>query len=126
MRGESDCYSFSTEKAEGAYNATLAQLGEQKLMVDYGVPSFGSPMRGLALWLSVVGRGSLWPVRFYSLDPSSMPQVLPLPENDAQPRVFYPLIFVIGFTITTIVCVLPCIAILRPSGFRPRRGCRWR
>lgn len=56
---------FPTQVTQGAYNATLALLGQTNLL-EYGNP-FEEAIPGQrqkpALWMSVVGRENFWPVR---------------------------------------------------------------
>ena len=58
---------FSSQDAEGVYNATLALLDRNDLLLDYGSPFAPSPsakpLRAKpALWLTVVGRNGPMPV----------------------------------------------------------------
>ncbi|MEJ2009817.1 MAG: hypothetical protein P8Z30_16960, partial [Acidobacteriota bacterium] len=56
---------FSSQDAEGVYNATLELLGQERLMLDYGEPfppqGSESPAKP-ALWVTVVGRNGPVPV----------------------------------------------------------------
>jgi hypothetical protein len=58
---------FPTDTAEGAFNAFEALLNDPDKMVDYGLP-FDSTTYKPPLWLSVVGRGGVWPVAMLSVD----------------------------------------------------------
>lgn len=58
---------FSSQDAEGVYNATLALLDRNDLLLDYGspfahTPSANPPRAKPQLWLTVVGRGGPMPV----------------------------------------------------------------
>lgn len=54
--------SFSTDRSVGVYNATLALLGKDDLMVEYAQPLERARSRP-PHWLTVVGRGGLWPLQ---------------------------------------------------------------
>jgi hypothetical protein len=62
---------FSTNSTQGIYNAALALLGRDDLMLEYGYPfqpySKGE-LRHPALWLSVIGRHGIWPVKSFNLN----------------------------------------------------------
>ncbi len=66
---QNDRLQFPSQIAQGVYNATLALLGEQKLMREYGSPfdlivQCQAPVqRQPPLWISIVGAHNLWPVR---------------------------------------------------------------
>ena len=60
---------FSSQAAEGVYNATLALLGQKEKMLDYGETFRTRGLKGPAkpaLWLTVVGRNEPLPVRLLS------------------------------------------------------------
>jgi hypothetical protein len=67
FNGEKFRLQFPTDTAEGVYNAALALLGRPDMMLDYGLPFDYRQGPGLArtppVWLSVVGKNDLWPVR---------------------------------------------------------------
>ena len=52
---------FPSDTAEGAYNATVALLGNDNNLLDYGDP-FNAGSRIPPLWVTVVGNGSVWPL----------------------------------------------------------------
>ena len=52
---------FPSDTAEGAYNATVALLGGDKDMLDYGDP-FNANARIPPLWVMVIGSGGVWPL----------------------------------------------------------------
>jgi hypothetical protein len=52
---------FPSDTAEGAYNATVALLGDDKDMLDYGDP-FNADARIPPLWVTMIGSGGLWPL----------------------------------------------------------------
>lgn len=62
---------FSAQSSQGLYNATLALLDRDDLMLEYGFPfdkyEVGET-RYPALWLGVVGRNGIWPVKTFRLD----------------------------------------------------------
>jgi hypothetical protein len=61
---------FSTHGAQGLYNATLALLNREKQMVEYGLPLHeyeDGENRYPALWLGIVGRNGIWPVKTFDV-----------------------------------------------------------
>src|SRR5206468_47937 len=60
---------FPIDEVEGIYNATLALLGRTDILLEYATP-FGTSVslvkRKPPIWLSVVGRGGLLPLKFFS------------------------------------------------------------
>ena len=55
---------FPNQAAEGVYNATLALLGRESEMLEYGRPfAFRVAERRPALWMMAVGRNGLLPVK---------------------------------------------------------------
>ncbi len=59
---------FSTQGAQGLYNATLALLDKEDKMLEYGFPlkEYGKDdNRYPALWLGIVGRNGIWPVKTF-------------------------------------------------------------
>jgi hypothetical protein len=70
---------FPSDRAEGAYNATLALLGETDKMLDYG--SDQPP-----LWISVVGKNGLWPIAQIGVDdPHGYTYIVPGPVPSPAP-----------------------------------------
>jgi len=99
---------FPREDAAGIYIATREQLE--------GVRS--EPQ----LWLSVVGRETLWPVRLYPPEkrgapPVSVPRgqqgVSRLPDLKSA---FYPLSFRVAVVLLTALCLIPCVVYFVPAG----------
>jgi hypothetical protein len=62
-QSHSDLQTFSSDTAEGVYNAVLAQLGNPGQMLDYF--SFGANSPYPALQIGVVGREEIWPLAFW-------------------------------------------------------------
>jgi hypothetical protein len=58
---------FPTDTAEGAFNAFQALVNKPDKMVEYALP-FDPVSHKPPLWLSVVGRGGVWPVATLSVD----------------------------------------------------------
>jgi len=104
FRGDRNRYQFPNSAAEGCYNATLALLyltaldrpdlnfsllekPERALgMIDYGNPLCDQPAsnpRQPAVWLSVVGRGEVWPVKVVDPDLSRPNACDPEPRSYA-------------------------------------------
>jgi len=52
---------FPSDTAEGTYNATVALLGGDNNLLDYGDP-FDADARIPPLWVTVIGNGGLWPL----------------------------------------------------------------
>ncbi len=57
---------FPDQGSEGTYNATLALLGQDELMLEYGLP-FGHEPTLAPLWITVVGRNQMWPLQLYDM-----------------------------------------------------------
>ncbi|MBI1816669.1 MAG: hypothetical protein HYR72_16955 [Deltaproteobacteria bacterium] len=58
---------FSDSGSEGTYNATLALLDKRDWLVDYATPFTNfehGHKRRPPVWLTVVGRGDLWPLMY--------------------------------------------------------------
>jgi hypothetical protein len=90
-RGRQISFQFPTNEAEGVFNAALALLGETDLMVDYGIPlesPKSPPVFAPPVWISAVGRGSLWPVAAVCLREQRDPLLLPSPRGKEDP--FHP------------------------------------
>jgi hypothetical protein len=70
----SQTYEFSSGTAEGVFNATVALLGKPERMVEYGMPfeadTKDSVFQKPGLWLTVVGRGDVWPLDVLKVDDS--------------------------------------------------------
>jgi hypothetical protein len=52
---------FPSDTAEGAYNATVALLGGDNNLLDYGDP-FDAGAKIPPLWVTVIGNGGIWPL----------------------------------------------------------------
>jgi hypothetical protein len=69
---------FPDDGTEGVYNATLTLLGQDGLMLDYGLPFDRSILHATSadsatrppLWITVVGRDRLWPVNVFDSNKS--------------------------------------------------------
>jgi hypothetical protein len=104
---------FPSEDAEGVFNATLWQLGDQEDMVEYGEP-FAGPVEKTSpvLWVSVVGQHDIWPFAYQRIPPewldSHMVQ-LPHANNAFHAvdfaRSLYPRPFQIGFFLLSVVAL---------------------
>lgn len=79
---------FPSTNAQGVYNAALALLERDDLLLEYGAPFADTGSHGIpSLWISVVGRDAFWPlaVTEYRADPdviyrpSSSPSPSPSP-----------------------------------------------
>ncbi len=123
---------FPREDAEGFYNAALVQLGRPDLMRDFVPPFLSSVDSGAVssrvnsqplyeastpqLWLSVVGRESLWPVKFYPSpqDIEEMPifyrAIQKSPPHNLED--LYPLSLQTATLMLTVLCLIPCAVFL--------------
>ena len=65
--GHSRRLQFPSQTSQGCYNATLKLLGHENRMIEYGAPFdigySNNQSRKPPLWLSIVGRDAIWPVR---------------------------------------------------------------
>src|SRR5262245_29844372 len=71
FRGNRKRLQFSTQNAQGVFNATLALLGCENQMLEYGCPLKDykdGAWRYPALWLSIVGRNGIWPVKAFEIE----------------------------------------------------------
>jgi hypothetical protein len=78
---------FSTQAAQGCYNATLSLLDETERMLEYGAPFEvyeGGERRRPALWISIVGRNGIWPVRAFELEVPDGDDTYTLPVRTAE------------------------------------------
>jgi hypothetical protein len=72
FEGDKSLQQFPTPVEEGVYNAALALLDRKDLMLEYGFPLKSykvSDERYPALWVGVVGRNGIWPVKAYDVKP---------------------------------------------------------
>ena len=65
---------FPDQGSEGVYNATLALLGRDERMLEYGLP-FGHEPTLAPVWITVVGRNQMWPVHVYDLNAGTKKEV---------------------------------------------------
>jgi len=80
---------FSTPNEEGIYNATLALLSREDLMLEYGLPFEeynGGGQRHPALWLGIVGRNGIWPVKVFDVQPKEDSYTLSITTNCANSK----------------------------------------
>src|ERR1700682_4899738 len=52
---------FPSDTAEGVYNATLALMGRNDMMLDYAVP-FNRDSKWPPVWITMVGSDQFWPL----------------------------------------------------------------
>jgi len=72
---------FPTPTEWGIFNATLALLDRTELMLEYGLPFKkynASDERRPALWLGIVGRNGIWPVKIFNIKPEETGCALPI------------------------------------------------
>lgn len=131
---------FPDQAAEGVYNATLALLGHEDEMVEYGRPfhttASGDEQMRPPLWISVVGRDRLWPLRVMGPDnrdaaqaasyekytrgiPSQRPEDK---DKELWSRGIYPHGTIILMILFTALCVALSLAILNPLSWRDPRA----
>jgi hypothetical protein len=70
---------FTTPSAQGIYNATLWLLGQPDRMLEYGKPFetyLNRKTRHPVLWLGIVGRNGIWPVKTFGVG-------IPLKKEDS-------------------------------------------
>ncbi len=65
---------FPDQGSEGVYNATLALLGQDERMLEYGLPFRHEPTLA-PVWITVVGRNQMWPVQVYDLNAGTKEEV---------------------------------------------------
>lgn len=78
---------FATQATQGVYNAVLALMDKPDLLLEYGEPfkTYGDgDKRYPALWLTIVGRNGIWPVKTLPYDPKDY--VWPAPVSAASEK----------------------------------------
>jgi hypothetical protein len=115
--GSSQTYQFSSGMAQGVFNATVALLGKPERMVEYGMPFYPDSQKP-GLWLTVVGRGDVWPVEVLRIDDSDGYLYPKLIGGSTSAAVSVPLAFEFFFVAASAVCSivwLMMIAMLFPA-----------
>ncbi len=115
---------FPSETAEGEYNATVALLGGDMELLDYGNP-FDVGARIPPLWMTVIGRGGVWPLETFSIKDdqhyiyeraewsSSQYPIFPWPGWPAAARLELLQRAILG--VTLLLCALWAIAFAKPG-----------
>ncbi len=124
--GASQRILFPGEDAQGVFNATLAQLNDVEGMEEYGAP-FATNLRSYnrtpALWVGVVGRDAIWPLRF-QMEEGVENLYAPRTFRTGTPAMellnFYPLPFQIAFLVICLGSLIPAAAMLWPELFKVR------
>jgi hypothetical protein len=113
---------FPGEDAEGVFNATAAQLDRADEMEEYGPPfaaSDASHSPSPALWVGIVGRDNIWPIRFQVENDNIENLYLPPTFRDDAPEVelgaLYPLPFQIAFLVLCLGCLVPSLGLVWPA-----------
>jgi hypothetical protein len=106
----SQTYEFSSGTAEGVFNATVALLGRPERMVEYGMPFTAdrkdSDFQKPGLWLTVVGRGDVWPLDVLKVDDSEG-YLCPKKTGGSTDPGFPPSrVFEFFFVAASVVCIL--------------------
>src|SRR5262245_3492408 len=73
---------FPTPTEQGIFNAALALLDKTDRMLEYGRPFKKynvNEMRCPALWLGIVGRNGIWPVKTFDIKPEEKGYTLSVP-----------------------------------------------
>jgi hypothetical protein len=99
------------------FNATVALLGKPERMVEYGMP-FRPASQKPVLWLTVVGRGDVWPVEVLRIDDSDGYLYSKLTGGSTSDAVNAPVAFEFFFVAASVSCSivwLMMIAILFPT-----------
>src|SRR5262245_1698337 len=82
FEGDKERLQFPTPTEMGIYNATLALLCREDLMLEYGFPFKpykDSEKRYPALWLGIVGRNGIWPVKAIDVRPGTDSYTMSIP-----------------------------------------------
>ncbi len=82
---------FATQATQGVYNAALALMDKPDLLLEYGEPFrtyTTGDKRYPALWLTIVGRNGIWPVKTLPYDPKDYvwPAPVSADSEKATPR----------------------------------------
>jgi hypothetical protein len=102
-KGSPQTYQFSSGMAEGVFNATVALLGRPERMIEYGMP-FQADSRKPVLWLTVVGRGDIWPIEVLRVDDSDGYLYPKLTGGSTSAAVSAPPAFEFFFVGASVVC----------------------
>jgi hypothetical protein len=88
FKGDDRRQQFPTPTEQGIYNATLALLDRTDRMVEYGFPFKtyeDDHSRHPALWLGIVGRNGIWPVKVFDVKPGEYTMCIPTcPSSSAK------------------------------------------
>jgi len=115
---------FPSEAAEGEYNATVALLGGDTELLDYGNP-FDASARIPPLWITVIGSGGVWPLETFPIKDdqhyiyvradwsSSQYPIFPWPGWPAAARL--ELLQRAILVVTLLLCALWAIAYAKPG-----------
>ncbi|HMV46655.1 MAG TPA: hypothetical protein PLD20_13535 [Blastocatellia bacterium] len=80
---------FATQATQGVYNATLALMDKPDLLLEYGEPFRtynAGDKRFPALWLTIVGRNGIWPIKTLPYNPQEKGYVWPAPVGDTSEK----------------------------------------
>lgn len=124
FRGATQTLQFAGEDSEGVYNATLAQLDRDDLLLEYGKPWPEAARRertAPVLWLSIVGHGHIWPIKFFDVgsSPKNGHMYLARASHRAEPGEMsesaYPDGFKLALLLSSLSLMLIALVALRPS-----------
>ena len=106
FKGDKRRIQFSTYSSQGTYNATLVLLNKQgqtpedriieDRMLEYGFPLKqyeDGENRYPALWLSIVGRNGIWPVKIFDIGTLKITEHFGWPLRRARSRKVFHLMF---------------------------------
>jgi hypothetical protein len=103
---------FANQAAEGVYNATLALLGEDGKMVDYGTPlavaaeSQAGALHKPSLWVTAIGNEKTLPVRLLPWNDESNYTYSPIATTEAKTSAVKPAVGRGIFAENTVVAVI--------------------
>lgn len=115
---------FPSDTAEGEYNATVALLGGDMELLDYGNP-FDARARIPPLWITVIGSGGVWPLETFPVKDdqhyiyeradwsSSQYPIFSWPGWPAAARLELLQLAILG--VTLLLCALCAIAFAKPG-----------
>lgn len=117
--GERKQLQFASHSSFGVYNAALALLGREELMVDYGSPFWlekEGDGRKPALWISQVGRDALWPVALLNYDDRGYlfePANRAASNSGLSVKLLHSETLIIALMVLVLISALPSFALLR-------------
>ena len=133
-RGGETRLQFSSQPAEGVYNATLALLHRDDLMVDYGgpLPTPTTPQPGMhkpSFWVTAIGNGETLPVSLLRWDDRNGYMYSPQREEVGKPTVgrgiYGEFSVVVVIVLSLLLCAFSLLIISQYRRIDKKKGVDW-